>query len=324
MRRIGLATVLTFSLVALLAAPAQSAAKIPRVGYLSPVSANAPGHVVFRQSLRELGYVDRENILFEERFADGNSSRLPALAADLVRQSVDVILAASPPAIRAAAAATKTIPIVIITGDDPVMSGYVPSLARPGGNITGVTFLTVDLFAKQLDLLKQLVPGLTRVAFFQDPTMPTTDQDLTSVRTAARALDLQLQVVQARDLRDYDGAFATMKTERVGALVIAGSPTFIQDRKRLISLAAKRQLPAIFGFKEDVEAGGLISYGPRQADSVRLAATYVDRILKGAKPADLPIEQPTKFELVINLKAAKALGLTMPQSLLVRADEIIQ
>ena len=325
MRLIGLAVlfVLSFDL-APVAAEAQSAAKVPRVGYLSPVSANAPGHLIFRQSLRELGYVEGENILFEERFADGNSSRLPALAADLVRRNVDVILAASPPAVRAATAETKTIPIVIITGDDPVMSGYVPSLARPGGNVTGVTFLTVDLFAKQLDLLKQLVPGLTRVAFLQDPTMPTTDQDLAVVRTAARALDLRLQVVQARDRRDYDGAFATMTTERAGALVIAGSPTYIQDRKRLISLAAKRRLPAIFAFKEDAEAGGLISYGPRQADAVRLASAYVDRILKGARPADLPIEQPTKFELVINLKTANALGLTIPQSLLVRADEIIQ
>jgi len=189
MRRIGLAVVLALGLMlAPLAADAQEAAKVPRVGYLSPVSANAPGHIVFRQSLRELGYVDSKSIFFEERFAGGDSSRLPALAADLVRQNVDVILASSPPAIRAATAATKTIPIVIITGDDPVMSGYVPSLARPGGNVTGVTFLTVDLFSKQLDLLKQLVTGLTRVAFFQDPTMPTTDQDLAVVRTAARAL----------------------------------------------------------------------------------------------------------------------------------------
>jgi putative ABC transport system substrate-binding protein len=325
MRLIGLAVlfVLSFDL-APVAAEAQSASKIPRVGYLSPVSANAPGHLIFRQNLRELGYVEGENILFEERFADGNSSRLPALAADLVRRNVDVILAASPPAVRAATAETRTIPIVIITGDDPVMSGYVPSLARPGGNVTGVTFLTVDLFAKQLDLLKQLVPRLTRVAFLQDPTMPTTDQDLAVVRTAARALDLRLQVVQARDRRDYDGAFATMTTERVGALVIAGSPTYLQDRKRLISLAAKRRLPAIFAFKEDAEAGGLISYGPRQADAVRLAAAYVDRILKGARPADLPIEQPTKFELVINQKTAKALGLTIPQAVLVRADQVIQ
>ena len=325
MRRIGLAVVVALSFIlAPLAGEGQESGKVPRVGYLSPVSANAPGHIVFRQSLRELGYVDNKNVFFEERFADGNSSLLPALAADLVRQNVDVLLAASPPAIRAATAATKTIPIVIITGDDPVMSGYVPSLARPGGNITGVTFLTVDLFAKQLDLLKQLVPGLARVAFFQDPTMPTTAQDLTVVRTAARALDLRLQVVQARDLRDYDSAFATMKTERMGAIVISGSPTFIQDRKRLISLAAKRQLPAIYDFKESAEAGGLISYGPRQADSVRLAATYVDKILKGAKPADLPIEQPTKFELVINLKTAKALNLTIPQTLLLRADHIIE
>jgi putative ABC transport system substrate-binding protein len=306
------------------AAETQPATKVPRVGYLSPISAGAPGHIVFRQSLKELGYVDGESIVFQERFADGYPSRLPALAAELIRQNVDVIVAASPPAIRAVKNATRTIPIVMITADDHVRSGYVASLARPGGNITGVTFLAVDLFAKQMELLKEVVPRLTRVAFLWDPTMPTTVQDLTDVRTAARALGLQLQVVEARGSGDFDSAFAAMATKRADALVIAGSPTFIQDRSRIVSLAAKYRLPAIYGFKEDVEAGGLMSYGPRQADSVRLAASYVDRILKGTKPGDLPVEQPTKFELLINMKATKALGLTIPPSQLARADQLIE
>jgi len=325
MRLIGLAIVLTVGLIVMpRAATAQPATKVPSVGYLAPTSAGAPGHVVFRQSLRALGYVDGENIVFQERFADGYPSRLPTLTADLIRQNVDVIVAASPPAIRAAKAATTTIPIIMITADDPVRSGYVASLARPGGNITGVTFLAVDLFAKQMELLKQMLPRLKHVAFLWDPTMPTTAQDLTDVRTAARALGLQIQVGEARGSGDYDRAFAAMATKRVGALVIAASPTFIQDRRRIVSLAAKHRLPAIYGFKEDVEAGGLMSYGPVQADSVRLAAGYVDRILKGAKPAELPVQQPTKFDLVVSLKTAKALGLTIPHSLLQRAVEIIQ
>ncbi len=312
----------------LLAAPlavwAQQAGKIPRVGYLSPVSVHAPGHVVFRQSLRELGYVEGQNVMFQERFADGHPERMPALAAELVRQEVDVIVAASPPAIRAAREATQKIPIVMITGDDPVQSGFVASLARPGGNITGVTFLFVDLFAKNMELLKQLLPGLRRVALLWDPTMPTTTEDLSKVGAAARTLGLNLQVVAARGMTYYDGAFAAMAKEHAEALVVAGSPTFIQDRSRIIRLAATHRLPAAYGLKEDSEAGGLISYGPRQEDSVRLAARYVDRILKGANPTDLPVEQPTKFELVINLKTAKALGLTIPPSVLGRADEVIQ
>ena len=316
---------LTGGLVAApIAVEAQQARKVPRIGYLSPVSVDAPGHVVFRQSLRELGYVEGRSVTFQERFADGHPDRMPALAVELVRQEVDIIVAASPPAIRAAREATQKIPIVMITGDDPVQSGFVTSLARPGGNITGVTFLLVDLFAKNMELLKQLLPGLRRVAFLWDPTMPTTTEDLSKVEAAARTLGLNLQVVAARGMTGYDGAFAAMVKEHAEALVVAGSPTFIQDRRTIIRLAATHRLPATYGFREDPEAGGLISYGPRQEDSVRLAAKYVDRILKGAKPADLPVEQPTKFELVINLKTAKALGLTIPPSLLARADELIQ
>jgi putative tryptophan/tyrosine transport system substrate-binding protein len=307
-----------------LATEAEQSGNTPRIGYLSPVSAGAPGHVIFRQSLRDLGYVEGQNIALRDGFADGDADRLPALAAEMARQNVDIIVAASPPAIRAAKNATRTIPIVMITADDPVRNGYVVSLARPGGNITGVTFLAVDLFSKQMELLKQVVPGLRRVAVLWDPTMPTTTEDLAGVRAAARALGLQLKVVEARGSGDYDGAFAAMASERADALVTTGSPTFIQDRRHIVSLAAKRRLPAAYGLKEDAEAGGLMSYGPRQADSIRLAASYVDRILKGAKPADLPVEQPTKFELVINLKTAKALGLTIPPSLLQRADQVIE
>jgi putative tryptophan/tyrosine transport system substrate-binding protein len=305
-------------------AVAQPAVKVPRVGYLSLVSAGAPGHVIFRRSLRELGYVDAQNIILQGRFADGDVARLPALATDLVRQNVDVIVGTSPPVVRAAKDATRTIPIVMITGDDPVRSGYVTSLARPGGNITGVTLLTVDLFVKQMELLKQLAPALRRVAFLWDPDMPSTAQDLTDVRTAAGVLGLQLEVIEAQGADDYERAFAAMTTERTEALITVSSPTFIQDRSRIVSLAAKHRLPAIYGFKEDVEAGGLMAYGPGQAETIRLAATYVDRILKGAKPADLPVEQPTKFELVINLKTAKALGLAIPPSILARADEVIE
>lgn len=316
------------ALGATLAAPftveAQQAGTVPRIGYLSPVSASAPGHIVFRQTMRELGYVEGQSVEFREAFADGREDQMAVLARELARDHVDVIVASSPPAIRAAKDATKTIPIVMITGDDPVRSGFVPSLARPGGNITGVTFLHVDLFAKNMELLRQLLPSLRRVALLWDPTMPSVREDLIRVEAAARALGVRLQVVAARGAKDYEGAFAAMAREHADALAIATSPTFIQDRRHLVRLAADHHLPAAYGFKEDAEAGGLLSYGPRQTDAIRLAATYVDKILRGAKPGDIPIEQPTKFELVINLKTAKTLGLTIPPSLLLRADELIQ
>jgi putative ABC transport system substrate-binding protein len=319
---------LLISLAGVLARPpagaGQAALKIPQIGYLSPVSAGAPGHVVFRESMRELGYVEGRNVLLQERFANGHQDRMPALARELVRGNVDVILAATPPAIRAARDATQTIPIVMITGDDPVRSGFVTSLARPGGNITGVTLLVVDLYAKNMELLKQVVPRLRRVAFLWDPTMPTTTEDLMLVEAAAQALGLKLQVVPARGANDYDRAFVAMMEQHADALMVASTPTFIQDRRRIIRLAATHRLAAAYGFKEDPEAGGLLSYGPRLADAVRLAVTYVDRILKGVRVADLPIEQPTKFELVINMKTARALRLTIPPSLLARADQVIE
>jgi putative ABC transport system substrate-binding protein len=304
---------------------AQLGGKMPRVGYLALTSTGQPGHIFFRQSLRELGYVEGKNIMLLEKFADGNDSRLPALAAELVADNVDAIVATSPPSIRAARDATQSVPIVMITGDDPVRSGYVASLARPGGNITGVLFLVVALLPKQMELLKELIPEIKRAAILWDPAMPTMTQDLSDVRAAAPLLGLQLQVVEARGaVGDYESAFAAMSGERVEALVIVGSPTFIQDRSLIISLAARYRLPAIYSAKDDVLAGGLISYGSGQAETIRLAVGYVDRILKGAKPADLPVERPTKFELVVNLRTATALGLTVPPAALARADEVIE
>jgi putative tryptophan/tyrosine transport system substrate-binding protein len=306
-----------------LVARAQPANK-PRIGYLALTSADQPGHIFFRESLHQLGYVEEQNIALLERFADGNGSRLPTLAAELVRENVDVIVANSPPSIRAARDATRSVPIVMITGDDPVRSGYVASLARPGGNLTGVTLLVVDLFAKQMELLKQLIPEIKHVAILWDPEMPSTPQDLMDVRAAAVLLGLQLKIVEARGEVSYESAFATMSAARVEALLVAGTPTFIQDRSRIISLAAKHRLPAIYSSKDDTLVGGLMSYGARQAETIRLAVRYVDRILKGAKPTELPVEQPSKFDLVINVKTAKALGLTVPPTLLGRADEVIE
>lgn len=306
-------------------AVAQYGVKIPRVGYLALISAGHPGHVIFRQSLRELGYIEGQSIALLERFADGDATRLPTQAAELVGESVDLIVATSPPSVRAARDATRTIPIVMIIGDDPVRSGYVASLARPGGNITGVTFLVVDLFAKQLEILKQMIPELRRVAILWDAAMPSTTQDLMDVRAAAGLLGMQLQVVEARTaIGDYEKAFAAMSAERAEALLTVGSPTFLQDRSRIIGLAAKHHLPAIYSSRDDVQAGGLLSYGSGQAETIRLATKYVDRILKGAKPANLPVEQPTRFELTINLTTAKSLGLTIPAPILARADQVIE
>jgi putative ABC transport system substrate-binding protein len=313
-----------FLLAAPLAAEGQSTGTVPRIGYLSVASAGVPGHIAIRQSFRELGYVEGQSILFEDRFAEGQSARLPALAAELTRLHVDVIVAASPPAIRAAKDATRTIPIVMITGDDPVRSGFVVGLARPGGNITGVMRLVSELAGKQMELLKQVVPSLRNVAMLWDPAMPTTTADLTDVRHDARSLGLRLQIVEARRATDYASAFAAMAKERAAALVVIGSPTFLADQRRIADLAAKHRLPATYSFKEQAEIGGLMSYGASQADVLRRAAIYVDKILKGAKPADLPVEQPTKFELVINLKTAKAIGLTIPPTLLQRADQVIE
>jgi putative tryptophan/tyrosine transport system substrate-binding protein len=310
------------------AAEAQQAAKVARIGYLAINLAASPHqHEAFRQGLRDLGYVEGRNLVIEYRDAEGKFERLPALAAELVALKVDVILAVSTLAALAAKQATRTIPIVFGGAGDPVASGLVTSLARPGGNVTGLSILAPELVGKCLEQLKQAVPGVSRVAVLWHPGAMGEHMDkdmLKEADVAARALGVRLQFVEARGPADFDRAFSDMTRARAGALTVLASPMFISERRRLVDLAAKNRLPAVYPWREGVDAGGLMSYGANLADLFRRAATYVDKILKGAKPADLPVEQPTKFELVINLKAAKTLGLTIPQSLLGRADQVIQ
>jgi len=321
---------LTGGLVAApLAAEAQQAAKVARIGYLTGTNVSVSPHLheAFRQGLRDLAYVEGRNLVIEYRDAEGKFERRPALAAELVALKVDVIVVGGTPDALAAKQATKTIPIVFAYAADPVASGLVTSLARPGGNVTGLSILTPELVGKCLELLKQAVPGVSRVAVLWHPGAlgGRTEQDmLKGADVAARALGVRLQVVEARGPDDIDRAFSDMTKVRAGALAVLPSTMFLSERRRLVDLAAKNRLPAVYPWREFVDAGGLMAYGSNNADLYRRAAIYVDKILKGAKPADLPVEQPTKFELVINLKAAKALGLTIPQSLLGRADEVLQ
>jgi len=325
----GLIPLLLALLAAPLAAEAEQAAKIARIGYLAFNLAAAP-HLqeAFRQGLRDLGYVEGRNVVIEYRDAEGKIERLPALAAELVALKVDVILAATgTPQALAAKQATRTTPIVFTSVADPVTSGLVTSLARPGGNVTGLSILAPELVGKRLELLKQAVPGVSRVAVLWQPggLGERTEKDmLKGAEVAARALGVRLQVVEARGPADFDRAFSDMTRARAGALTVLPSSMFFNERRRLVDLAAKNRLPAVYPWREGVDAGGLMAYGAKQADLYRRAATYVDKILKGAKPADLPVEQPTTFELVINLKTAKALGLTIPPSLLGRADQVIE
>jgi len=316
----------------LLAAPfvaeAQPAGKVARIGYLAPNLAVNP-HLpeAFRQGLRDLGYVEGRNLVIEIRSAEGKLERLPALAAELVALKVDVIVAGGTPAALAAKQATTTLPIVVSAAGDPVTSGLVTSLARPGGNVTGLSMLSPDLVGKCLEQLKQAVPGVSRVAVLWQPgAVPErTEKDiLQGAEVAARALGVQLQFVEARGPEEFDRAFSEIIRVRAGALTVLPSSMFISERRRLVDLAAKNRLPAVYSVREFVDAGSFMAYGPNLPDLNRRAATYVDRILKGAKPGDLPIEQPTKYELVINLKTAKALGLSIPPSLLQRADQVIE
>jgi len=319
--------------VALLAKPlgadAQQAAKVARIGYLSPNRAATP-HVrdAFLQGLRDVGYVEGRNVAIEYRDAEGKVERLPTLAAELVALKVDVIVTEnSTLAARVAKQATTTIPIVFTSVGDAVESGLVISLARPGGNVTGLSNLGPELVGKRLELLKQAVPGLDRVAVLWLPGAlgERTDKDmLAGADVAARALGVQLQFVEARSADEFARAFSDMSSARAGALTVLPSNRFLREHRRLVELAAEKRLPAVYTSREFVDAGGLMSYGANSADLHRRAATYVDKILKGAKPGDLPVEQPTKFELVINLKTAKDLGLILPPSLLARADELIQ
>ncbi len=327
-RRTFLGTLAGGLLAAPLTADAQPAAKVYRIGLLggySPTSKES-SHVWegFFQGLRELGYVEGQNILIEGRWYGDRNERLPALAAELVRLKVDVIVAGAVPAPEAAQRATSTIPIVMLNHFDPVGSGLVVSLASPGRNVTGLSLLGTELVGKRLQLLKEAMPGISRVAVLSDPTNPTQALLLREAEGAARSLKVQLQVLEARAPSDFAGAFSAMTKNRAGALITLGGNMFFGHRTRIVDLAAQSRLPAIYSTKEFAEAGGLMAYGVSLRESFRRAATYVDKILKGAKPGDLPVEQPTKFEMVINLKAAKALGLTIPQSLLGRADEVIQ
>jgi putative ABC transport system substrate-binding protein len=327
MRLIGLAVVLTLSLVFVpLAAEAQQSTKIPRIGLLGGGSAstNAARTDAFRRGLRELGYVEGKNIVIEELWADGKADRLPALVAELVRLKVDVIISAGPTVTRAVKEANVTTPVVMGFDDDPVGSGFVSSLARPGGNITGLSSLSTGLSAKQLQLLKEIIPRLSRVAVLGSLIHPGTAQSLQEMEFAARALKVQLQYLDVVDPKHIETAFGAARKERADAVLVLTSIATNLRRRQIVDLALKNRLPAIYFTTEWAEAGGLLTYGASYTDLFHRAATYVDKILKGAKPGDLPIEQPTKFELVINLKTAKALNLTIPQSLLVRADEIIQ
>jgi putative tryptophan/tyrosine transport system substrate-binding protein len=312
------------------AAPlAVEAQQVYRIGYLASNLAATPLlYEAFRQGLRDLGYVEGHSVVIEYRDAAGQLGRLPALAAELVALKVDAIVTGGgTPAALAAKHATEILPIVFPAAADPVTDGLVASLARPGGNVTGLSLLAPELVGKRLEQFKQAVPGVSRVAVLWQPggLGERTEMDtLKGADIAARALGMRLQFVEARGPADFERAFSDMARARADALAVLPSPTFLYERRRLVDLAAKNRLPTVFAFREYVDAGGLMSYGPDIADMYRRAATYVDKILKGAHPRDLPIEQPTKFELVINLKTAKALGLTIPPSLLARADEVIQ
>jgi putative tryptophan/tyrosine transport system substrate-binding protein len=327
-RRAFLGVVTGGLLAAPLAVEAQQASKVARIGYLGdPLTFGAHVLEAFRQGLRDLGYVEGRNLVIEYRDAEGKLERLPALAAELVALTVDVIVAAGTPQALAAKQATKTIPIVFPAVADPVATGLVTSLARPGGNVTGLTGLAPELVGKCLEQIKQVVPKVSRVAVLWQPGAygERTEKDmLKRAEVAGRALGMRLQVVEARGPVDFDRAFSDVTSARAGALTVFGTVTFANERRRLVDLAAKNRLPAVYPWKVFVDAGGLMSYGPNLADLYRRAATYVDKILKGAKPGDLPVEQTTKFELVINLKTAKALGLTIPPSLLQRADQVIE
>jgi putative ABC transport system substrate-binding protein len=322
MRRIGLAVMLTLGVVlAPLAAEPQQAGKVPRIGILRPGSPPDPFVEAFRQGLRELSYVEGRTISIEYRWAEGRNERLAGLAADLVRLNVDVIVASGTAAV-AAKQATTAIPIVMPIANDPVR-GLVASLARPGGNVTGLATQNEELAGKRMELLKETLPRLSRVAALWEPA--SDNGQLRASEAAARSLGLRLQVLKVKRPDDFGTAFAEAQKNRAEALIVLSSSVSFVHRTRLVELAAKQRLPTMYPQQEFVVgSGGLMSYGADFHDLFRRAATYVDKILKGTKPGDLPVEQPTKFELVINLKTAKALGLTIPQSLLAQADEIIQ
>jgi putative tryptophan/tyrosine transport system substrate-binding protein len=312
-------------LAAPLAAEAQSAGKVARIGVLEyGGSVRGPAHEAFRQQLRELGYVEGQNIVLEYRFAEGRADRLPDFAAELVRLKVDVIVAGGTPPPLAAKHATSTIPIVMAAAGDPVGTGLVASLAKPGGNVTGLSLLSPELTGKRLQLTKEVVPGLSRVAVLWNAANPIAALVARETEDAARTLGVQVQSVEVRGPDDFDNALPATVSGGAGALFVVDDPLVLRYRGRIADFAARNRLPATAFYKEFAEAGGLMTLGPSLAELYRRAAIFVDKILKGAKPADLPVDQATKFELVINLRTAKALGLTIPPSLLQRADQVIE
>jgi putative ABC transport system substrate-binding protein len=325
MRLIGLTAVFALNVFfAPLAVEAQQGGKIYRIGYLGNgnLTTSGPNLDAFRRGLRELGWIERQNVAIESRWADGNLERLPALASELLKTPLDVIVVAGGPGVRAARQTSRTVPIVAAIMGDPVAAGFAASLARPGGNITGSAVQFDDLATKQLQILKEVAPKAVRVAILNDRATINT-VILNAAEPAARALGLKPRVFDIRDVRDIEESFRTAKAEQIDAMYVIPSSTFARHQARLGELAVKHRLPAIYEDKQYVEAGGLMSYGPSFTDRFYRAATYVDRILKGTKPGDLPIEQPTKFELTINLKAARAIGLVIPPSVLGRADQVI-
>jgi putative ABC transport system substrate-binding protein len=318
-----LATVL---LTTTLPAYAQQPTQVPRIGFLNAASASAilARYEAFRQGLRELGYVEGKNIVIDYRYVEGKLDRLRELAAELVRLKVDVIVTAGPSATRSAKEATVTIPIVMAFDYDPVGSGAITNLARPGGNITGLSALYPEMSGKRLELLKEIVPKLSRVAILGSSTQPGNAQALKEMELAAGALGVQLQYLEIRAPKDIETAFRAATKGRADAVLVLTSPVLVSQRTQLADLAVRSRVPATYQASEYVEAGGLMSYGVNVADLHRRAATFVDKILKGAKPADLPVEQPKKFEFIINLKAAQQIGLTIPPTVLARADKVIK
>jgi putative ABC transport system substrate-binding protein len=305
---------------------AQQPAKISRIGFLTttPLSANLARIEAFRQGLRELGYVEGKNIVIEWRFAEGKADRLPALAAELVGLKVDIIITAGPQVTRPAKEATSTIPIVMGFDNDPIGNGFVASLARPGGNITGLCSLAPEISGKQLELLKEIVPRLSRVAVLGNSTTPGNAQALKEIEVAAGALKVKLQYLDVLATKDIETAFRAASKGRADAVLALQNTVLLSQRRHVMELAVKSHLPAVYYSIEYVEEGGFMTYSVNVTDLFRRAATYVDKILRGAKPADLPVEQPTKFDLVINLKAAKQIGLTIPPNVLARADRVIK
>jgi putative ABC transport system substrate-binding protein len=325
-RRAFLGTLAGGLLAAPLAVAAQQAGKVPKIGYLGSGYAGAsPAGLVeaFKQGLREHGYIDGQNIAIEWRFAEGRFERIPALTAELVRLKVALIFAVNPETAVPAKNVTKVIPIVFAAGD-PIASGLVASLARPGGNVTGLSTNLPGIGAKRLELLKEAIPKVLRVAVLSNPANPGHPIMLKEMDVAAHTLKVELQRLEARSPNDFKGAFQAATQGRVEGFIALDDGLFFSERVQIVALVARSRLPAVYGFRETAEAGGLMVYGANLRDQWRRAASYVDKILKGAKPADLPVEQPTKFELIINLKTAKALGLTIPPSLLQRADQVIE